>query len=116
MLTITHGIWALASSANDSCIRLMPCPVDAIMARTPQPAAPHTMLIASSSLGVHAHPARLRQAVRHVLEDLGRGRDRIARVEAAARLDRRLGDRVAPLHEYPGHASASAGPRYTSKQ
>jgi len=55
MLTITHGISALASSANDSCIRLMPCPVDAIMARTPQPAAPHTMLIASSSLSAFMH-------------------------------------------------------------
>ena len=33
----------------------MPCPVDAIMARTPHPAAPQTMLMASISLSALTH-------------------------------------------------------------
>ena len=55
MLTATIGICALASSAKLSCIRLMPWPVEAIIARTPQPAAPHTMPIASISLSAFMH-------------------------------------------------------------
>jgi hypothetical protein len=55
MLTTRQGICAFDSSASDSCIRLMPCPVEAIMARTPHPAAPHTMLMASISLSAFRH-------------------------------------------------------------
>ena len=50
MFTASIGICAFASSAKLSCMRLMPWPVDAVIARTPHPAAPHTMPIASSSL------------------------------------------------------------------
>jgi hypothetical protein len=55
MFTATTGISAFASSAKLSCIRLMPWPVDAVIARTPQPAAPHTMPIASISLSAFMH-------------------------------------------------------------
>ena len=55
MFTTTHGISAFDISASASCIRLMPCPVDAIIARTPHAAAPHTMLIASISLSALTH-------------------------------------------------------------
>jgi hypothetical protein len=50
MSTATIGICAFASSAKLSCMRLIPWPVEAIIARTPEPAAPHTMPIASISL------------------------------------------------------------------
>ena len=55
MLTATTGICAFASSAKLSCMRLMPWPVEAIIERTPQPAAPHTMPIASISLSAFMH-------------------------------------------------------------
>src|SRR5207249_6543562 len=75
--------------------------------------APHHVDRLDLALGVHAHAAHLRLAVRHVLEDLGRRRDRVAGVEAATGLERRLGDGVAAFHEDAFHTAATP-PRSTS--
>src|ERR1041384_4452971 len=95
MFTARNGMRATAISAKDSCISELPGPVEAIIARAPVAAAPHTMPIASSS----------DSAFMHTPPACGRRHDMYSRIS----VDGVIGDPAEKRTPARTAASASAG-------
>ena len=108
MLTMTAGSSSATRYEMPSCLRLMPGPLDEVMARAPAAEAPSTMLMAAISLSDWMNtPPDSDHALGHVLGELVLRSDGIAEVGGAAGKDRRLAQRGVAAHQ-PLHAFSTS--------